>query len=102
MPYGISEDSFTRTVSVFDAFPKIIQVSIFGSRALGRQRPGSDIDLALDGNSLTLNDLLELRLKLDSLNLPYRFDTVVLDDQISDELRDHIERVGIVIYQKRK
>jgi predicted nucleotidyltransferase len=100
MPFGISEESFTRIVTVFDAFPKITQVRLFGSRALGRHRPGSDIDLALEGNSLTLNNLLELRLKLDNLMLPYRFDAVVLDDQISAELRDHIERFGTVIYQK--
>lgn len=99
MPYGISEDSFNNIIGVFNAFKKITQVRLFGSRALGRHRPGSDIDLAVEGDSLTLNDLLEIRLKLDNLMLPYRFDLVVLDDQITPELRDHIERVGTVIYQ---
>lgn len=99
MPYGISKDSFNSIVTVFTTFDKIIQVRLFGSRALGRHRPGSDIDLALEGKDLTLNDLLELRVKLDNLMLPYRFDLVVLDDQINPELRDHIQRVGIELLQ---
>jgi uncharacterized protein len=98
MPFGISEDSFNRIVTVFSAFPKISQVRLFGSRALDRHRPGSDIDLAIVGNNLTLNDLLDIRLKLDDLMLPYRFDLVALDDQTNTELREHIERVGIVIH----
>ncbi|MDQ2994070.1 MAG: nucleotidyltransferase domain-containing protein [Pseudomonadota bacterium] len=101
MPFGLTDDSFNGIESVFSAFHKIVRVHLFGSRALGRERPGSDIDLALEGAGLTFNDQLELRIRLDNLMLPYRFDLVILDDQIDDSLRNHIERVGIVIYQKQ-
>lgn len=100
MPYGISEDSFLRIVKVFSSFDQFIEVKFFGSRALNRHRPGSDIDLAIKGQNIGLNKLLELRLKLEDLSLPYRFDLVVLDDQISQELLEYIETIGIVIYQK--
>lgn len=100
MAFGISDAALNGIHSVFTGSRKVHRVRIFGSRAMGRQREGSDIDLAIEGEALTLDDLLDLRLGLENLQLPYRFD--LLDLAMVDEpaLRDHIERVGQVVFER--
>ncbi|WP_259738242.1 nucleotidyltransferase domain-containing protein [Synechococcus sp. CS-205] len=65
-----------------------IQATLYGSRALGRHRPGSDIDLTLAGDAL------------DDLLLPWRFDLSLQASLQSPELIDHIQRVGQVFYRR--
>lgn len=61
--------------------PQLEQVVLHGSRAMGRQRSGSDVDLCLQAPEMTLADLLQL------------------DHLIAHPgLRDHIKRVGLVLW----
>ena len=100
MLFGLSSSTLSLIHSVFANTANIHRVRIFGSRALGRQREGSDIDLAIEGTEIDFNVLLDLRLKLENLQLPYRFDLVKLDRIEQKELREHIERVGKVIFER--
>jgi predicted nucleotidyltransferase len=84
--------------SVFRRHPRIRRVALFGSRAKGTQRPESDIDLALWGEVDPLGSE-EVAGELDELPLPYRFDVVPFASIKLDSLREHIERVGVTIYQ---
>ncbi|WP_408100408.1 nucleotidyltransferase domain-containing protein [Stutzerimonas sp. VN223-3] len=52
-------------------FPKISEAILYGSRAKGSYRPGSDIDLTLIGDELSYQELLDIELALDDLLLPY-------------------------------
>ena len=78
---------------------EISEVLLFGSRAKGNYKIGSDVDLAIKGDRVTPTTVLELS---DCLNeekpLPYFFD--VIQYETIDELRlvEHIDRVGIVIF----
>ncbi|WP_404416354.1 nucleotidyltransferase domain-containing protein [Vreelandella aquamarina] len=66
---------------------------IYGSRAMGTHRPGSDIDLVLVGD-VSDAELNRLLIALDDLNTPYLFDVVREQDIDNDALRQHIEQVG--------
>lgn len=77
----------------------IREALIFGSRAKGNFRPGSDIDLALKGVGLTLKDILRLTAALDELDLPYHIDLVIYDRITEPDLKDHIDRLGIDLFQ---
>lgn len=77
--------------------PKIKQAILYGSRAKGSYRLGSDIDLALKGD-LSLSELHALELAIDDLLLPYELDLSVYKLIDNQELLDHIERVGKVFY----
>ena len=78
--------------------PQLEQVVLYGSRAMGRQRSGSDVELCLLAPEMTLADLLELGARLDDLLLPWRID-LQLDHLIAHPgLRDHIKRVGLVLW----
>ena len=98
MPFGLPDDVLPKLLAVLSSNRKVEQVSLYGSRAKGSARPGSDIDLCIDGDSLTLGDLDELESKIDDLLLPWRVDLAVRQQIDNPELLAHIERVGIRLY----
>ncbi len=79
-------------------FPEIEQTVLFGSRAQGNAQAGSDVDLALKGPSVTEQTVLRLQAILDDLPLPYFFDVVHYEEIQNENLIDHIDRVGRIIY----
>ena len=80
--------------------PEVEQATLYGSWALSRFRPGSDIDLTLSGADLTPRHLARLDTALDDLLLPWRFDLSLHASLTSPALLEHIERVGKVFYQR--
>lgn len=102
MAYGLSTSAFNQIIKVFYNFHQVNRVFIFGSRALGRYREGSDIDLAIEANSLSWDDILKLGIQLDDLMLGYSFDLVHITDNLDPNLLDHIRRVGILIFDRKK
>ena len=72
------------------------QVILYGSRAKGNYKEGSDIDLTLKGN-LTFDDLVKMSVTLDDLNLPWKMDLSLYSQIENKDLLDHIDRVGIAI-----
>lgn len=98
--YGIPTEDIQAILKVFESEQQVMEVILFGSRAKGCFNEGSDIDLALKGNNLTLNNLLNLSTALDELFLPYKFDLVIFDRIQEPKLTDHIERVGILLFNR--
>lgn len=99
---GLSQRDFDLVWSVFAKFESISEVWLFGSRAMGNYKTGSDIDLALKG-SISLSTLARINAVLnEELPVPYIFDLVVYDSIESVALREHIDRLGKVVYQRNK
>ena len=101
MKTGISEGIWGEITEVFEKFPKINQVILFGSRAMGNFREGADIDLAVMGDLIVLEDLLDIEVALEDLELIYKFDLVDFNKINNHELTVHIERVGMVVYSRK-
>ena len=97
--FGLSAATIEKIQSVFRNYSKIQKVILYGSRAKGTFKPGSDIDLSIIGESLNTNDLLKLKTELDDLSLPYQIDLSLLKDISDPNLLDHIQRVGLVFYE---
>ena len=100
--HGLSEGTVEKIVAVFAGFPAIERAVLYGSRAKGNFKTGSDIDLTLHGESLTPRLCATIAETLDELLLPYEMDISLFDSLDSQELRDHIARVGVVFYQRRQ
>lgn len=100
MPYGLNQTELDAIVQAIAQMDNITEAILFGSRAKGTYRNGSDIDLALKGNKLGLQELTTLYAALDELPLLYKFDLVIFDRITKPALVEHIERVGVVIYRK--
>jgi len=99
--HGLPLRTVERIKSGLSRFPEIEQATLYGSRALGRHRPGSDIDLSLSGSALSGTVLARIDTALDELLLPWRFDLSIREQLRSPDLIDHIERVGVPLYQRR-
>lgn len=63
---------------VFQRYPSVRRVVLFGSRAKGTPRPESDVDLALEGE-ISADEAARIAFDLDDLPLPYHFDVVSLN-----------------------
>jgi predicted nucleotidyltransferase len=101
--YGLTPDVVQDIGRVLADFPAIEQAILYGSRAKGNYRPGSDIDLTLKArcdNSLHL--LTDVMNALDDLDLPYLFDISILAQINNANLINHINRVGVEFYPAKK
>lgn len=98
MLYGLDNDTIARINNVFASFPKIEKAIIYGSRAKGSNSHSSDIDLTLYGRDLTLEDLPLIEWALDDLLLPYKIDLSIYDRISNADLKDHIDRRGVLFY----
>ncbi len=101
MPFGLSDADHAAICRVFEKHSCIEKVVIYGSRALGRNRVGSDLDLAFFGDNLTVQDLSKIECDLDDLLLPYTFDIVVFEKIENVDLVAHIERAGKSFYLRK-
>lgn len=100
MEFGLNDNTTEKIRNVFDSFSEIEKVIIYGSRAKGTHKNGSDIDITLIGNDLNQLVLFQLIDKIDDLMLPYTFDISILNQVSNLDFREHVKRVGIVLYQK--
>jgi predicted nucleotidyltransferase len=103
MPYGLSDRDLELIVESAKAFPEIQQLVLFGSRAKGTHKPGSDVDLAIKGEAVTYETALRLAEILnEETPLPYFFDVLHYEAIAEPRLVEHIDRVGIVIYAQAR
>ncbi len=99
MEYGLSEKTISALESIFKKYPGIRQAVLYGSRAKGNCRNGSDIDISLktDG-TFTHTDLLRTAGDLDDSDLPYFVDISIYDQISNPDLKTHIDQIGKVLY----
>jgi uncharacterized protein len=102
MTFGLKKETILAIQEVFSRYPEVEKAILYGSRAKGNYRPGSDIDLTAQGDMITLTILQKIENELDELLLPYKIDLSVFHQIENPELIAHIERVGKVFYQKGK
>ena len=102
MQYGLKKETIEKIIDIFERHEQIEEVLLYGSRAKGNFKPGSDIDLTLIGKGLNLTLLNKVSLELDDLLLPFTFDLSLYHHIKQPDLIDHIQRVGKGFYSKEK
>ena len=98
---GLAPATLHSLTRVLSQQPWIESAEVFGSRAKGNYQPGSDIDIALRGRHCSAAGLLHVETLVDALDLPYRVDLAVYSLIDNPALRQHIDRVGKLIYQAK-
>lgn len=99
--FGLPATAVEKIGGVFARHPRVEKAVLYGSRAKGNYKNGSDIDLTLQGNGLVFQDLLKIMGEIDDLLLPYTVDLSLFASLTHPELIDHIRRVGVVFYEKK-
>ena len=100
MSHGLSDKTINILNSIFIKYPGIKQVILYGSRAIGNYRTGSDIDLTLKtDDTFSHINLLRIGNDFDDSDIPYFVDVSIYETLSNRDLIDHINRVGKVLYQ---
>jgi len=97
---GLTNEQLELLTQVFKKHPEVQAVKLYGSRAKGTFHERSDIDLVVSGAGIDRFLIAELLLDFDDCNLPYAVDLQNYQELKNRALIEHIDRVGVVIYQR--
>jgi predicted nucleotidyltransferase len=100
MKYGLSLDNIAKINAIFERYPQIDEILIYGSRAKGDFRYNSDIDLTIKGEDLDINLLHAIKDELDNLMLPYTIDISIYNEIDNLSLKEHIDRVAKIFFER--
>jgi predicted nucleotidyltransferase len=98
--FGLSERDINTITSILKKFPEVEQINIFGSRALNTYKTGSDIDLAIINKNVSSKTLSQIQSEFSDSSLPYQVDLIDYTTLTHQELKNHIDRAGMVFYKK--
>lgn len=97
---GLSTETISLINSVFSKYPVIKSAVLYGSRAKGNYKKGSDIDLTLYSDDVSHRLLVSILVDLDELLLPYMIDLSFYTQIDNENLKEHIDRVGVIFYER--
>jgi predicted nucleotidyltransferase len=98
--FGLPDQTLDVIRNILAQEPAVMSAILFGSRAKGTHRAGSDIDVALVGEGLDIDALGRLTRAFEESSIPYQVDLCWLAAIDHPPLREHIERVGQVLYER--
>jgi len=103
MKYGLPDAAIDKIRAVLRRYPQVERAILYGSRAKGNYKRGSDIDLTLLGSAeLTLHMLYKILDELDELLLPYTIDLSIFHNIGDPDVINHIQRVGSAFYEREQ
>ena len=102
LEFGLPQTTTRIIREILANVPAVEKALIYGSRAKGNHRPGSDIDLTLIGHGLDLDTLGRIAAQLDESPIPYQVDLSIFDQIDHPGLKAHIERTGKIFYQRHQ
>ncbi len=99
MKYGLKDNFISTIEEIFKKNNKITKLIIYGSRAKGTYKLGSDIDLAIVGD-ISLEELNKIAIELDDLDSPYTFDLCIYNKLKNVALKEEIDKVGQIMLNR--
>lgn len=93
--FGLKKEDLNSILKIIFSNEKVREAFLFGSRAKGNFLNGSDIDIAIKAKDLSFEEFLNLKAKLQELNIPQKIDLIVYENIENKDLKEHIDRVGI-------
>ena len=103
MSFGIPEKSMRLIAGVLERWREVERAAIFGSRSMGNYKNGSDVDIVVYGQDLSAEIVNEISVELnEKLPLPYYFDVVHYESLNHEGLREHIDKVGRMFWERSR
>ncbi|MCD6527566.1 MAG: nucleotidyltransferase domain-containing protein [Desulfuromonas sp.] len=93
--FGLTDRDMTTIQNILGKYPEVETMVVFGSRAMGTHKPGSDVDLAIMDAEVDDSVLCKLINDFSDSCLPYFVDLVCYAALENPELKEHIDSVGI-------
>lgn len=99
MKFGLTEKTYELLIKTLNSYNEIEKVCVFGSRAIGNYKNGSDVDVCIYGKSVTERTISKLNIELnENLPIPYYFDIIYYDNIENNGLKEHIDKEGKILY----
>ena len=100
--FGLNEKDLQQIITIVSSQQNVEEAIIFGSRAKGNYKNGSDVDIALNGKELDFKTISLISYLLnEETNMPYKFDLLNYHTITNTDLINHIDRTGIIFYKKK-
>jgi predicted nucleotidyltransferase len=100
--FGLPEGVISRIRDVLASEPGVVRCLVFGSRARQCHQNSSDIDIAVEGPTLSAAKISRLDVALDDLSLPWKIDLVHIDTLTDAGLRRAIEAHGCELLNRQQ
>ena len=98
--FGLRDTDITEIKEILERFPEVESARIFGSRAKGNYKNGSDVDIALFGKNINFNIVLDISSILnEESSMPYYFDVLDYKSIENKDLVHHIDRIGQLFFK---
>lgn len=98
--FGLTSEIIDKINKFFSTIIEIEEVKIFGSRAKGNYKPGSDIDLAIYGTKISDKLIRHISSELDEFPTPYKFDVLDYNTIDNENLKENIDMDGKIFYKR--
>ncbi|SFU08927.1 Predicted nucleotidyltransferase [Algoriphagus locisalis] len=99
--FGLLDSDLEAILSVLSNHAQVEKAYIFGSRAKGNYKNGSDVDIAMKGEGIDFDTVSQISYFLnEETNMPYKFDVLNYHTIKEPDLLEHIDRAGVEIYNK--
>ncbi len=99
--FGLKQEDLLTIIAVIQKYAEVEEAIIFGSRAKGNYKMGSDIDIALKGSGISDKTTGSISHTLnEETQMPYQFDVLNYRTLVNKDLQKHINRVGIPFYER--
>lgn len=100
--FGLTDKSYRIIKEILSELPQIEQAIIFGSRAMGNYKKGSDVDIAIKGKNIDPQLVIKLNTLLnEEMPLPYFFDIVHFEKLNNEKLKEHIKKEGKLFFSSK-
>ncbi|WAM34957.1 nucleotidyltransferase domain-containing protein [Caldicellulosiruptor morganii] len=98
--FGIEEEILDKIVEIFKKYRQVRKACVFGSRARGDYKRGSDLDLCIWLEEGCENPVYKIEDELDELDTILLFDIVAFNSITKESLKESILREGVIIYER--
>lgn len=97
---GLNESSTAIVLDFLTGTEAVEEAVLFGSRAKGNYKTGSDIDIAIKGKGVDKDIISTLNAAFEESSLIYFVDVIAYDHITNPDLKEHIDRVGKVLFKR--
>lgn len=99
--FGLRDSDILSIRNVLENYPEVEKAYIFGSRAKGNFKNGSDVDIAIEGANVPYDTVVKISGILNEETImPYMFDVLDYHAINNQDLTDHIDKNGVLFYKK--
>ena len=94
---GLTDQELSQLQSALGTIKGLEKAVVFGSRATGKHKAQSDVDIALYGDGVGFGAIFDLEDALYDAGFPHEFDILLVSIIQDERLKAAIERTAVVV-----